>query len=274
MAEFCKFAKTHQALLFPAFEMQRALQQYTMGIGFWEKVSNRRSELSSGEYVQVDEFVKMYIKTGLHSVPKKSGEEEEDPRAKDPNYTVVNNPNELRVVRKKPKRKVVTADMLAAGYDPDDPEPGKKDIYMSAAGGGGHRQMKERKHTHIDVDPLSIEAPQQQHHDETRIATSPTSADGHHHHEHHEHRHSDPHGSKHGGHGHHHHGEDALSPHHHSHVASPTDNKIIKYAGVTDIKKKPGAHSSVVSSPLSAGHNKVHAGRHKTEVELHTHTLT
>jgi hypothetical protein len=56
--EFCNFAKTHQALLFPAFEMQRALQQYTMGVGFWEKVSRRREELSMGQYVQVDQFVK------------------------------------------------------------------------------------------------------------------------------------------------------------------------------------------------------------------------
>jgi hypothetical protein len=56
-AEFFLFCKNHQALLFPAFEMQRALQKFTLGVGFWERLIETRERLSNQEFIPVDKYI-------------------------------------------------------------------------------------------------------------------------------------------------------------------------------------------------------------------------
>jgi hypothetical protein len=51
--QFRMFAKSHQALLFPAFQMQSALQRKVLGYKFWEKNANRRIKFSNGKYVSI-----------------------------------------------------------------------------------------------------------------------------------------------------------------------------------------------------------------------------
>ena len=54
---FHKFIKTHQAMLFPAFQMQLALQRKFLGTSYWESNSNRRMELCDGKYISVGKFI-------------------------------------------------------------------------------------------------------------------------------------------------------------------------------------------------------------------------
>lgn len=51
------FVKTHQALLFPAFKMQLALQRKFLGTTFWESNANRRMEICNGKYISVGAFI-------------------------------------------------------------------------------------------------------------------------------------------------------------------------------------------------------------------------
>jgi hypothetical protein len=58
---FRRFVKKHPALLFPAFEMQRRMQEYTLGKGFWTRLGERRLRLSSGQFVPVKKFMEMHL---------------------------------------------------------------------------------------------------------------------------------------------------------------------------------------------------------------------
>jgi hypothetical protein len=57
--QFCLFAKNHNALLFPAFEMQKALQKSTLGVNFWTTNAERRIEMSNGKFMPVAKFMQL-----------------------------------------------------------------------------------------------------------------------------------------------------------------------------------------------------------------------
>jgi hypothetical protein len=57
--QFRLFTKSHQALLFPAFQMQSALQRKVLGHSFWEKNAERRIKFSNGQYVSIGNFILM-----------------------------------------------------------------------------------------------------------------------------------------------------------------------------------------------------------------------
>eukprot|EP00600_Ochromonadales_sp_CCMP1393_P004597 CAMPEP_0174970170 /NCGR_PEP_ID=MMETSP0004_2-20121128/9217_1 /TAXON_ID=420556 /ORGANISM="Ochromonas sp., Strain CCMP1393" /LENGTH=550 /DNA_ID=CAMNT_0016219837 /DNA_START=168 /DNA_END=1820 /DNA_ORIENTATION=- len=57
--QFRNFAKSHQALLFPAFQMQSRLQRKVLGYRFWEKNANRRIKFCNGKYVSIANFILM-----------------------------------------------------------------------------------------------------------------------------------------------------------------------------------------------------------------------
>lgn len=59
--EFRKFVKTHQALLFPAFQMQFALQKKILGKGFWTNNAERRLRLSDGNYISIQKFMEIHV---------------------------------------------------------------------------------------------------------------------------------------------------------------------------------------------------------------------
>lgn len=54
---FRNFAKTHQALLFPAFQMQLALQRRFLGQRFWARNAEKRLKFSNGKYISVGNFI-------------------------------------------------------------------------------------------------------------------------------------------------------------------------------------------------------------------------
>ena len=56
---FRKFTKTHQALLFPAFQLQNQLQRKVLGVAFWHRASNRRVEMCNGNYVTMSTLMQM-----------------------------------------------------------------------------------------------------------------------------------------------------------------------------------------------------------------------
>jgi hypothetical protein len=58
---FRKFVKKHPALLFPAFDVQRKMQDHTLGQRFWGKLADKRLRLSSGQYVPIKEFMKLHL---------------------------------------------------------------------------------------------------------------------------------------------------------------------------------------------------------------------
>ena len=60
--EFCRY---HQAMLFPAFQLQLKLQERIMGTSFWRKCTNRRVELSKGTYVTMGDLMEMVRKYNL-----------------------------------------------------------------------------------------------------------------------------------------------------------------------------------------------------------------
>jgi hypothetical protein len=57
---FRKFAKQHQALLFPAFMMQTKMQSKILGCRFWSSLANKRIEISKGRYIPISEFLKLH----------------------------------------------------------------------------------------------------------------------------------------------------------------------------------------------------------------------
>ena len=58
--EFKEFARTHPALLFPAFLMQMTLHKGTLGESFWKYYSTRRIELSKGQYIPISQFMEVH----------------------------------------------------------------------------------------------------------------------------------------------------------------------------------------------------------------------
>ena len=54
---FKAFALTHQALLFPAFQMQLSLQRKVLGEGSWKKHIKSRSFICDNAYVSVTELI-------------------------------------------------------------------------------------------------------------------------------------------------------------------------------------------------------------------------
>lgn len=52
--KFREFVRSHPALLFPAFQMQLALQQAVLGVRFWEHCSAKRIRLSDGRKVRLE----------------------------------------------------------------------------------------------------------------------------------------------------------------------------------------------------------------------------
>eukprot|EP01034_Spumella_vulgaris_P023832 gene23832-30107_t len=65
--QFCIFAKTHHALLFPAFEMQKALQRSTLGVAFWTANAERRIEMSNGSFMPVAKFMQLHLNEEEHN---------------------------------------------------------------------------------------------------------------------------------------------------------------------------------------------------------------
>lgn len=57
--KFTKFARTHQEMLFPAFQLQLHLQEKVCGRSFWSRCSNRRVELSKGKFVTMGELMEL-----------------------------------------------------------------------------------------------------------------------------------------------------------------------------------------------------------------------
>ena len=54
--KFHKFMLYHQAMLFPAFQMQQALQRKILGTSFWERQSERRLKDTNGVYVSISTY--------------------------------------------------------------------------------------------------------------------------------------------------------------------------------------------------------------------------
>ena len=54
---FQNFVFTHQNMLFPAFQMQLAIQRKVLGPSFWERIARRRMKMSDGKYVSVGQFI-------------------------------------------------------------------------------------------------------------------------------------------------------------------------------------------------------------------------
>ena len=54
---FHEYIKTHQAMLFPAFQMQLALQRRFLGVSYWESNADKRIQLSKGKYISVEKFL-------------------------------------------------------------------------------------------------------------------------------------------------------------------------------------------------------------------------
>ncbi len=66
---FREFAKSHNALLFPAFELQRLLRKKCLGKTFWIECSKRRIELSNGHYLTVAQINDMINKNAFSVNP-------------------------------------------------------------------------------------------------------------------------------------------------------------------------------------------------------------
>ena len=60
---FKQFSKTHKALLFPAFLVQESLQRRILGKSFWERHSNRRIEISKGQFIPIAKFMEIVSET-------------------------------------------------------------------------------------------------------------------------------------------------------------------------------------------------------------------
>lgn len=67
---FRKFAGTHNAMLFPIFRIQLALQKNILGKRFWERNATRRLKLSDGRYISVAKFMEMHVSYQTRSTVK------------------------------------------------------------------------------------------------------------------------------------------------------------------------------------------------------------
>jgi hypothetical protein len=57
--KFAEFAKYHQGMLYPAFQLQYMLQGKVLGHSFWSKCSDRRIELSKGKYIALKNLMEL-----------------------------------------------------------------------------------------------------------------------------------------------------------------------------------------------------------------------
>jgi hypothetical protein len=63
---FINFLKTHHSMMFPAFNIRAQMQNKVLGVGFWEKASARRTQISKGRYIPVGDLVKLVsVKVGI-----------------------------------------------------------------------------------------------------------------------------------------------------------------------------------------------------------------
>ena len=56
---FRDFTRRHPALLFPAFELQRVFRKHCLGESFWKKLTQKRVDLSNGQFLSVGEIIEM-----------------------------------------------------------------------------------------------------------------------------------------------------------------------------------------------------------------------
>lgn len=91
VGKFAEFAKYHQGMLFPAFQLQYMLQGKILGHSFWSKCSDRRIELSKGKYISLRELMEVHLHHNLEeellsktqgSTNKKMTKKEEQERKK------------------------------------------------------------------------------------------------------------------------------------------------------------------------------------------------
>ncbi len=59
LKDFLEFTRDHSLLLYPAFQLQLALQLKVVGLSFWEKCANRRIMLGKRNYMTVSELIKL-----------------------------------------------------------------------------------------------------------------------------------------------------------------------------------------------------------------------
>lgn len=61
---FRGFVRNHPAVLFPAFQMQLALQEHILGVKFWEKCAKKRIRLANGRDVHVGALSEWNVRVG------------------------------------------------------------------------------------------------------------------------------------------------------------------------------------------------------------------
>ena len=54
---FQAFARTHKAMLYPAYSFQLNLKKYIMGKSFWKKQAKNRIKMCKGTYKSIDEIL-------------------------------------------------------------------------------------------------------------------------------------------------------------------------------------------------------------------------
>jgi Ca2+-binding EF-hand superfamily protein len=94
--KFRDFVRSHPALLFPAFQMQLALQTAIMGVSFWTRCSTKRVRLADGRRVRVEIIKSMNTQDYMHrkviatdAVPVTEGSERHTLRPKQQVATLI-----------------------------------------------------------------------------------------------------------------------------------------------------------------------------------------
>ncbi|KAJ1389785.1 hypothetical protein B484DRAFT_292400 [Ochromonadaceae sp. CCMP2298] len=52
-------------MMFPAFNIRAQMQNKVLGVGFWEKASARRMQISKGRYIPVGDLVKLRLSPAI-----------------------------------------------------------------------------------------------------------------------------------------------------------------------------------------------------------------
>jgi hypothetical protein len=60
LATFQKFAESHQALLYPAFEMQTRFHDQVLGTNFWQILIENRVRMFNDRYISVADILARY----------------------------------------------------------------------------------------------------------------------------------------------------------------------------------------------------------------------
>jgi hypothetical protein len=60
LTTFQKFAEKHQALLYPAFEMQTRFHDHVLGTNFWQILIENRVKMFDNRYVSVTDILARY----------------------------------------------------------------------------------------------------------------------------------------------------------------------------------------------------------------------